>query len=208
MNARSPRQTPKGEGVGRRVRHRLRCDTSPRRDPAYPHSVPDFALELSFNPESTAAVVAQWEALKAAGLPSQADHRSMTNAPHLTLVAATRVPESAVTTAREVVGPLLPTGIAARGLVLFGQGARVTVAHLVEPDAVLAAAVARVRTLVPDLRHPVWTPHVTLARRVPRTLLPEVIDVLHATEAADELTCDRLRWWDPEQGTIEDVAGA
>lgn len=170
--------------------------------------MPDFALELSFNPESTAAVLAQWEALKGAGLPSQSDHRSMTNAPHLTVVAATHVPQASLQLARQEVGPLLPTRIVVRGLVLFGQGARVTVAHLVEPDAALAAAAARVRELVPDLRHPVWTPHVTLARRVPRTALPQVLDVLHATDVFDELACDRLRWWDPEQGTIEDVAVA
>lgn len=168
--------------------------------------MPDFALELSFTRESTAAVVAQWEALKAAGLPSQADHKSMTNAPHLTVVAATRVPDAAVLAARDAVGPLLPTRIVTRGLVLFGQGARVTVAHLVEPDAALAAAATRVRAVVPDVRHPVWTPHVTLARRVSRTVLPDVLDVLHATADPDELVCDRLRWWDPEQGTIQDVA--
>lgn len=168
--------------------------------------MPDFALELSFTPESTAAVVAQWEALKAAGLPSQADHRSMTNAPHVTVVAAVRVPESAVQVGRDEVGPLLPLRIVTRGLVIFGQGTRVTVAHLVEPDAALAAAAAKVRAEVPDLRHPVWTPHVTLARRVPRTVLPDVLAVLHATDAPDELVCDRLRWWDPGQGTIEDVA--
>src|SRR5690606_18239306 len=117
-------------------------------------------------------------------------------------------PESVVQAAGEVVGPLLPARIVARGLVIFGQGARVTVAHLVEPDAALAAAVASLRPLVPDLRHPVWTPHVTVARRVPRTVLPEVLEVLAGTDAFDELSCDRLRWWDPEQGTIEDVAGA
>ena len=91
------------------------------------------------------------------------------------------------------------------GLGAVGEPA---VAHLVEPDAALAAAAVRVRAVVPDLRHPVWTPHVTLARRVPRTVLPDVLDVLHATANPDELLCDRLRWWDPEQGTIQDVAFA
>ncbi|GGD16926.1 2'-5' RNA ligase family protein [Nocardioides daphniae] len=170
--------------------------------------MPDHALELSFDAESTAAVVAQWEALKSAGLPSQADHRSMTNAPHLTLVAARGVPEAAQAAGRDTVGPLLPTPIVSRGLVLFGQGARVTVAHLVEPSAALARAAAEIRALVPALRHPVWTPHVTLARRVPRGLLPDVLEVLQSTDAPDELICDRLRWWDPDLGTIEDVAVA
>lgn len=170
--------------------------------------MPDHALELTFEPSSMAAVVAQWEALKAAGLPSQADHRSMTNAPHLTLVAAVGIAEAVVAAARETVGPLLPARIVLRGLVLFGQGPRVTIAHLVEPDQTLADAVARIRALVPALRHPVWTPHVTVARRVPRRVLPAALEVLHATEDPRELVCDRLRWWDPEQRIIEDVAVA
>ena len=35
--------------------------------------MPDHALELSFDLASEQAVVAQWEALREAGLPSQAD---------------------------------------------------------------------------------------------------------------------------------------
>ncbi len=105
--------------------------------------MPDQALELSFDPASAAAVVAQWEALKAAGIPSQADHRSMTNAPHLTLVAAVAIDLAAVSVARDAVRPLLPARVGVRGLVVFGQGARVTIAHLVEPDSSLAAATAR-----------------------------------------------------------------
>ncbi|WP_172806355.1 2'-5' RNA ligase family protein [Aeromicrobium choanae] len=170
--------------------------------------MPDQALELSFETSSADAVVAQWEALRTAGLPSQADHRSMTNAPHVTLVAAVAIDAAAVSTAREAIAPLLPARIEVRGLVLFGQGPRVTIAHLVEPDPSVAAAAERIRALVPALRHPVWTPHVTLARRVPRRLLAQALEVLDATEAPRDLICDRLRWWDPEQDLIEDVAVA
>ena len=172
--------------------------------------MPDQALELSFEPSSADAVVAQWEALRAAGLPSQADHRSMTNAPHLTLVAAVAIEAAAVSTALEAVAPLLPVRLEVRGLVLFGQGPRVTIAHLIEPHSSLAAAAERIRSLVPAVRHPVWTPHVTLARRVPRRLLPQVLEVLaeQATETPRELVADRLRWWDPARELIEDVAVA
>lgn len=168
--------------------------------------MPDQALELSFAPSCAGAVVGQWEALKAAGVPSQADHRSMTNAPHVTLVAAVEVEPEVVSLARDTIGPLLPVRLEVRGLVLFGQGPRMTIAHLVEPDPALAAAVQRIRALVPALRHPVWTPHVTLARRVPRRLLPTAFEVLEAEEAPRELVSDRLRWWDPGQDLIEDVA--
>lgn len=168
--------------------------------------MPDHALELSFDEPSTAAVVAQWEALKEAGIPSQADHRSMTNAPHLTLVAAVGISVSMVPIAQEVVGPLLPARIGVRGLVFFGNGPRVTIAHLGEPDQALAAAVSGLRGLQPGLRHPVWTPHVTLARRVPRRLLPAAIEVLGSVPCPDHLGADRLRWWDPDLQVVEDVA--
>ncbi|WP_310527269.1 hypothetical protein, partial [Nocardioides sp.] len=119
--------------------------------------MPDFALELSFDTASEAAVLVQWEALRAAGLPSQADHRSMTNAPHVTLVAAQELDPELADVATATIR--LPSTLVVRGLVLFGAGARVTVAHLVEPDSTLVSAVAGVRTRVPGLRHPVWTPH-------------------------------------------------
>ena len=170
--------------------------------------MPDHALELSFDAESTHAVVAQWEALKAAGIPSQADHRSMTNAPHLTIAAAEGIDARVVPVAADLVRPLLPTVVHLRGLLLLGDGPRVTIAHLAEPDAATARAAAEVRGLVPNLRHPVWTPHVTLARRVPRRLLPAALAVLHATPAPRRLTCDRLRWWDPDQALIQDVASS
>ncbi|PUA80832.1 2'-5' RNA ligase family protein [Nocardioides currus] len=168
--------------------------------------MPDFALELSLDPASDAAVVAQWEALRTAGLPSQADHKSMTNAPHVTLVAAQDLDPEMAGVASAAIS--LPSTLVVRGMVLFGEGARVTVAHLVEPDPVLAAAAAQVRAQVPELRHPVWTPHVTLARRVPRSRLAEVLAVLADTDEPRTLVADRLRWWDPVAGEIEDLATA
>lgn len=170
--------------------------------------MPDHALELSFDEESAAAVVAQWEALRAAGLPSQADHRSMTNAPHLTIAAAAGIDAGVVPVAADLVRPLLPAPVHLRGLLLLGDGPRVTIAHLVEPDAALARVVDHVRTQVPQLRHPVWTPHVTLARRVPRRRVPAALEVLQQAPAPRALTCDRLRWWDPDQDLIQDVATA
>lgn len=164
--------------------------------------MPDHALELSFDPSGEAAVVAQWQALLEAGLPSQAEHRSMTNAPHLTLVAASPVPSGTRDLARELVLPLLPATLVVRGLLVLGQGTRVTLAHLVEPPGPAADATARLRASVPALRHPVWTPHITLARRVPRRRLPDALEVL-AEHPLATVTADRLRWWDPDLDLVE-----
>ena len=169
--------------------------------------MPDHALELSFAPAGEAAVIAQWQALREAGIPSQADHRSMTNAPHLTLVAASPVPPATRDLARELVLPLLPVTLVVRGLVMLGQGPRVTLAHLVEPPVAVAEATARLRGSVPELRHPVWTPHITLARRVPRRHLPSALGIL-AEHPLTSVTADRLRWWDPDLDLVETVTAA
>lgn len=173
----------------------------------YPDAVPDHAFELSFTAASEQAVLDQWVGLQAAGLPSQADHRSMTNAPHLTLVAASPIATDLVEVATGLVAPLLPCRLVLRGLVLLGNGPRVSVAHLVEPPAELAEATARLRAMVPALRHPVWLPHLTLARRVPRRRVPEALDVLAGIPGPEVLVADRLRWWDPVAGTVDDVVG-
>lgn len=172
----------------------------------------DFAIELSLSEPDEAVVVAQWEALRAAGLPSQADHRTMTNSPHCCLVVARALPADIAALAAVLLGPLLPTPLAVRGLLVLGEGPRVTLAHLVEPTPDVAAAVARVRraavTAGAPVRHPVWTPHVTLARRVPRTRVPDAWAALAAAPAPRTLTATRLRWWDPDADAIETIASA
>ncbi|WP_110240458.1 2'-5' RNA ligase family protein [Nocardioides gilvus] len=170
--------------------------------------MPDHALELSFDEASAQAVTMQWEALQTAGLASQADHRSMTNAPHLTLVAAVGIDPEVVPVTVAMVQPLLPAAIHLSGLVLLGTGPRVSIAHLAEPGAALAAVVAELRARVPNVRHVTWTPHVTLARRVPRRLLPAALEVLGGTPSPRVLVADRLRWWDPDADLIMDVARA
>lgn len=166
----------------------------------------DCALELSFDAASAGAVESRWRALRFHGLPSQLDHRGMTNAPHLSLVVATSIPDAVVARARDIFTALLPVRLDVRGLVVFGSGARVTVAHLAEPPAEVADAVAELRAATPLVRHPVWTPHVTLGRRIPRERLGEAfaaVDPRGGDPAPDVLVADRLRWWDPATATID-----
>ena len=167
--------------------------------------MPDHAFELSFDPASDAAIEAQWLALQGAGIPSQADHRSMTNAPHLTLVAASPIAEGLVEPVAARIGPLLPLSLRLVGTVVLGTGPRVTVAHLVEPSSDLIDAVTWLRTQVSAVRHPLWTPHLTLARRVPLRRLPEVFTALASTTTPPSVLATRLRWWDPAAEAIVEL---
>ena len=77
----------------------------------------DCALELSFDERSATAVEDQWRALRFLGLPSQLDHRGMTNAPHLSLVVASAIPDDVVARAREFFAAALPIRLDVRGLI-------------------------------------------------------------------------------------------
>lgn len=88
-----------------------------------------------------------------------------------------------------------------RGAVLLGSGARVTLAYVVEPDPRLAEAVLALRAAVPGLRHPVWTPHVTLARRLPRSDVGVALAVIG--DGPRTLVVDRVRWWNPSLDLVE-----
>ena len=169
--------------------------------------MPDFALELSLDASSDSAVRDCWAALKAGGLPSQADHRGMTNAPHLTLVAAERLDESLCPITASAVGPFLPAPLTVHGIIVLGQGSRVTLAFLAEPDAALATAVARVRRQLPPLRHPVWIPHITLARGLPRSSVPTALELLEPLRPR-QAVANRLRWWDPHACVIRTLVQA
>lgn len=189
---------------GSSTHRRLGTLGSSARPTGYGRGVPDHALELSFDAADDSAVVARWNLLRDAGLPSQADHRSMTNAPHLTIVAAQPITPATLDLARDIVLPLLPATVLVRGLVVLGQGARVALAYLAEPDSRLAQAAHQVRESVPNLRHPVWTPHITLARRLPRRLVPDALRLL-VEHPLTEITATRLRWWDPELDVVDEI---
>jgi hypothetical protein len=159
------------------------------------------AFELVPDEAGREAVLRDWQALKDASLPSQLDHRGSTNTPHVTVVAAPRLPsdERAV----ELLAPLLPVRVRAAGILLLG-GPRVTVARAVDVDDAVVAAVLTLRAGVPDPQHRGWLPHVTLGRRLPRASAAAALDVLGWADT--ELVLTGLRRWDPEAGTVTTLA--
>lgn len=163
------------------------------------------ALELVPDDEGREAVRRDWRTLQDAGLPSMLDHTGASNTPHITVVSAPELPDDAVDVARARLGALLPVRARVAGLLLLG-GERLTIARAVDlPDDVVRRALA-VRVQVPDHQHDGWLPHITLARRVPRTEAQRAIDLLGYADV--ELSLTELRRWDPERGQVTTIAQA
>jgi hypothetical protein len=161
------------------------------------------ALELVPDEEGQELVRRDWQLLRDAGLPSQLDHRSPTNAPHLTIVSAPELPDDAIDVARVRLGNLLPVRARAAGLLLLG-GERLTVARAVDIDDDVVRRVLAVRVQVPGRQHVGWLPHVTLARRLDRADAQRAVDLLGHEDVVLRLT--ELRRWDPDAGRVTTVA--
>ena len=163
--------------------------------------MPVDALELRLSAADDALVRDVWEALRAAGLPSQADHRSASNAPHVTLPSPA-APGGTITgdEAAAAVGPLLPAPLRIGGTVLFGRD-RPTVAWLLEASADLALAVERRSAQRDPTAFRPWIPHLSLARRVPGQDVSGVLAAV-APMTPREVVADRLLLWQPGPRTL------
>ncbi|MDV3124718.1 2'-5' RNA ligase family protein [Mycobacterium sp. 21AC1] len=127
------------------------------------------SVELVFDADTEAAVRHLWDALREAGIPSQAP----ASRPHATLTVAEHIDAGA----DSVLAPVLdrfPLPCRLGATLVFGRSAGV-LARLLMPTAELLAVQADVHRLVLPLSTPAamphtapgqWTPHVTLARRI------------------------------------------
>lgn len=157
------------------------------------------AFELLPDEEGRDAVLRDWQALRDAGLPSQLDHKGMTNTPHVTVLTAETLGPEHDEVARSRLGASLPVESRASGIALLG-GSRVSVVRLLDvPDALMRAVLA-LRGEVPHAKHPGWLPHMTLARRLPRAAVPTALEALGHADLTLRLV--ELRRWDPDAGTV------
>lgn len=163
------------------------------------------ALELVPDDDGQELVRRDWQALRDAGLPSQLDHTSPTNAPHVTIVSAPELPDAAIDVAHTRLGALLPVRARAAGLLLLG-GERVTIARALDLADDVVRRVLAVRAQVPDRQHRTWLPHVTLARRVDRADAQRAVDALGYADV--ELVLTGVRRWDPDRGRVTTVVGS
>lgn len=155
-------------------------------------------LDLVLDDAADRAVRGEWARLADAGLPSQAQHRSPSNRPHVTVTTSEGWPEADALAA--ALQPLAALPLAGRlgAPVVFGRGpfvlARVVVVSemLVRLHAGLAAALAPLSSeLVEPGR---WLPHVTLARRLEASRVPEALAVLGPEPG--EVVFTGARHWD------------
>jgi 2'-5' RNA ligase len=160
------------------------------------------SIELLLDDETDAAVRAQWEALKQAGLPSQARHTGATNAPHVTLAIAEQIP-GPVEAALNDVADDVPLPIRLGSLLCFGGRTpwQVTLVRLVVPSAGLLSLQGRASAHLEGLRGRgayfgpgTWTPHVTLARDVPFEHVSVALAVLAEQRDLDGEAVAVRRW--------------
>jgi 2'-5' RNA ligase len=159
------------------------------------------SIELVLDASSDSLIRADWARLAAAGVPSQAGHTSASNSPHITLAAGQdlTVPDNA-----DDLWQGLPLGIGFSGVQVFASGAgRYVLARSVVVTAALLdlhrALHDRAAGALPLTRPDAWTPHVTLARRVPGHLVATALDLL---ELRMEAQCTAARHWDSTTRTI------
>lgn len=142
------------------------------------------SVEVLFDPDTEAAVRRSWDELSAAGVRSLAAHTAPSNRPHVTLAVAQQM-DDAVDDALRPVLKALPFACTIGAPMLFTGRAFILVRLLV-PSAELVAFQAQVHLLclphmpggpLPHTDPGQWTPHVTLARRVPPEQLPIALGV-------------------------------
>ena len=163
------------------------------------------SIELLLDPDSDAMVRRMWAALLSDDLPSQGAHRSNSNRPHITLIAATRI-DTGVDAEVRGLEDRFPLSVDVGATVVF-RGRRSTVARLVVASRELLALHRDLHDLaapfvdggvVDHCTPDHWTPHLTVARRVPDDQLGRCIAVADdaGQGAAVTATVTGLRRWD------------
>lgn len=168
------------------------------------------SLEFVLDADADAAIRREWAILASAGLPSQAQHTGASNRPHVTLLVRPSLPDPTA----DGLSDRLPLPVTLGAPVLFGGGRTRVIARSIVPSVALLELHAAVHALAgpgDDAPHSApgeWTPHVTLARRVP---LDRVGDALAALggEGGEPIGAHAIgiRRWDAATRTIAHVVG-
>jgi 2'-5' RNA ligase len=161
------------------------------------------SLELVADTAGEAAIRADWQALRDAGLRSMLDHVGATNTPHVTVIALASITSIDEARAVDLLGDLLPIRVVTSGIAVFG-GSAVTLVRTLDVADEVTRAVLELRAGTVGHQHPGWLPHLTLARRLPRADLPRALEAIG--HASVEVSLSVLRRWDPELREVRMLA--
>jgi hypothetical protein len=160
------------------------------------------SVELLFDADTDAAIRRIWDDLADAGVRSQAGHTAPSNRPHVTLAVAETM-DSAVDDALRPVLRQLPITCTLGAPMLFGRR-QFTLVRLIVPSVQLLSLHADVHHAclphmpkgpLPHSEPGGWTPHVTLARRLPADLLHTALTVASVSRELSA-TGVGIRHWD------------
>ena len=152
---------------------------------------------------------AAWRRLDQVGLPSLARHQHPTNRPHLTLASAEPWPPAAAAALAEALRAL-PIEVRLDRLCFFG-GRTGVLAWTVDGGSALRDLQAQVWSALDGAdRNPqhdpaTWTPHISLARRLPPDQAP--LAAVALSGIAPSGTLNRARSYDTETRTVVPLGG-
>ncbi|CAN7530860.1 2'-5' RNA ligase family protein [Pseudarthrobacter oxydans] len=163
------------------------------------------SIELTFGDSTDSAIRADWARLAEAGIPSLAGHTSPSNSPHITLAAGAdmQLPDTLRNRWQRLPLDISFSGVhifpARTGTYVLARSVVVT-RRLLELHGLLHAGISGALPLtLPDA----WTPHVTLARRVPAHQLGTAMDLLDLRLAG---CCTEARLWDSNTRTLASLS--
>lgn len=143
------------------------------------------SVELTLDPVTDAAIRTEWGLLAAAGLPSQANHHSESNRPHVTLLARSALSGPQEAALRVTARGAVPLGIRLGAPLVFGGPRFVLVRALVLDTPLLELHRSLYDAAGPDPAPMAvqtspgrWVPHVTLGRRLTGAQVGEALGLL------------------------------
>lgn len=168
------------------------------------------SVELLLDLRAEKLLNRDWALLKEAELPSQGNHTGPSNRPHITVLAAPRIPAEHDQDLA-MLADALPLSIHNAGLVIFRTGRGQVLTRLgVVSGALLKfhRSVHEILRDVPDVagncKPDRWIPHVTLARGMTSAQVGRAVDLLPADHG--ELRAVTLRRWDSHARTTTPLA--
>jgi 2'-5' RNA ligase len=156
------------------------------------------SVELLLDEGLDALVRADWDALAAAGLPSQGRHRQASNRPHVTLAAMKAIDDALEPQMVRALGDF-PVPVRLGALSVFGRD-RFVLVRAVVPDIELLRRQALLGTVLgagadlPYMQAGHWVPHVTLAHRMTADQVAVALAVVRGPREADGYAVGMRRW--------------